>query len=173
MEIREVDMAPQEYNELRNPRYYKFLDYKEFFSNWDWEWFATLTFSESYNYSDSHTLSKPLKEWRIRLCKQEHIQVGYLNLIGWKYGHPHMHLLMLGYGSGGSRSLKDVDCSYWAGEWPYHAEIEIPRSKSDVEEYIASHAFWGRSHKERLDGYNQNLLNRLRRTNRAGGHFLL
>lgn len=169
-------MMTQEYlelNELRNHRYYKFLDYKEFFSNWDWEWFTTLTFPDSFNYRDSHTLSNPLKDWRIKLCMHEHIQVGYLNLISWKYGHPHMHLLMLGYGSGGSKSLKDVDSNFWEEQWPHRAHIEIPRSNSDVGEYIASHAFWGRSHKDRLDGYNQNLLNRLRRINQAGCHSLL
>jgi hypothetical protein len=160
-------MDPQEYNELRNQRYYKFLDYKELFSEWDWEWFATLTFPDTHNYRDSYTLSKPVKEWARNLGKHEQIRVGYLNLLGWKYGHPHMHLLMLGYGSGGSKSLKDVDCSYWEGEWPYRAKIEIPRSNSDVEEYIASHAFWGRSHKDRLDVYNPMLLNRLRKTNLA------
>jgi len=167
-----LNMPPYEYNELRNPRYFKFLDYKELFSEWNWDWFASLSFPDSYNYRDSYTLSKPVKEWARNLGKHEHIRVGYLNLIAWKFGHPHMHLLMLGYGSGGSKTLKDVNCNYWKKEWPYRAQIEIPRSNSDVEEYIASHAFWGKAHKETLDGYNLNLLNSLRRAKRAGCHFL-
>jgi hypothetical protein len=159
-------MTAHEYNELRNPRYFKFLDYKELFSEWDWEWFATLTFPDSHNYRDSHTLSKPVTEWAKNLGKHEHIRVGYLNLIGWKYGHPTMHLLMLGYGSGGSKSLRGVDCSYWEREWPYRAKIEIPRSNFDVEEYIASHAFWRKAHKETLNIGGIKLLTKLRKTNR-------
>ncbi len=158
-------MKTQEYNELRNPRYFKFWDYKELFSEWDWEWFATLTFPYIYNYRDSHTLSKPVMEWARNLGKHEHIRVGYLNLIAWKFGHPHMHLLMLGYGSGGSKTLNDVNCNYWEEEWPHEALIEIPRSKANVEEYIASHAFWRQAHRETLDIYGTELLKKLRKPN--------
>jgi hypothetical protein len=157
-------MNTQDYNELRNPRYYKFLDYKELFSEWDWQWFATLTFPDFYNYHKSYTLSKPVTEWARNLGKTECIRVGYLNLIGWKYGHPTMHLLMLGYGRGGSKTLKDVDCSFWEEAWPHRALIEIPRSNADVEAYIAAHAFWKHAHKETLDIGGKDLLIKLRKS---------
>ena len=160
-------MISQEYNELRNPRYYKFLDYKEYFSEWDWEWFTTLTYPDSYGYKKSHVLRKPLIEWTRELCKQERIRVGYFNIMAWRYGHPHMHLLMLGYGQGGSKSLVDVDCGCWENQWPYKAEIQIPRCKADVEEYIASYAFWKHAHKERLESYGIDFLTSFRRTNQT------
>ena len=156
-------MKPQEYNELRNPRFYKFLDYKEMFSWWDWQWFATLTFPHFYNYRDSYALSKPVTKWAMNLGKTEGLRVGYLNLIGWKYGHPTIHLLMLGFGRGGAITLQDVDCNFWEEEWPYKAQIEIPRCNADVEGYIARHAFWKHAHKETLIIGGEKLLKKLKK----------
>ena len=80
-------------------------------------------------------VKKLLKDWTRKLCTEEGIQVAYFYSLVFKYGHPHLHLLMLGRSRSG-KTLGNVDRAVWERKWPYRAEIKIPESNAKVSYYL-------------------------------------
>jgi len=144
-------------------RYLLFRRYASYLRNWDWEWFATFTFSAERSFGD-WLVKRYLQEWTIKLCTNEHIQVAYFYVICLNYAHPHVHLLMFGRGRSnrGIKTLRHVVRSKWEGEWPFLAKIETPESQVSVVNYFASHLFRKKCFRYQIDSYNIKLLSKLK-----------
>ncbi|MFC1591453.1 hypothetical protein ACFL43_02900 [Thermodesulfobacteriota bacterium] len=147
-------------NQIRN-------EYAEFINSWHWEWFTTLTFPEHIDYSKNR-VEKLLKQWIRKLCTQEGIQVACYFVISYKNSHPHIHLLMLGYGKkqGRVKTLIDVKRGRWVDEWRdgprrLRADIQLPTENIRVSDYLAGHLNKYGTNAD-IDYYNLELLNKMR-----------
>ena len=134
--------------------------YRQYLLNWDWEWYATLTFPEEYRNRGESVVSRRLKAWTRQLCVREGIQVAYYYLLCFKDGHPHLHLLMLGRSSTPGYSLRDVGEWDYEAVWPFHAKIEHISIGADVVGYVVKHLIGVKCDDVVLDSYNQKLLGR-------------
>jgi hypothetical protein len=108
--------------------------YSDWFNQYPWEWFVTLTFPDYPRFSEDK-VDKLRLDWTRALCVTERIQVGYMYALVYKDGHPHLHLLMIG-GNKTGRGLSDVDKSLWKKKWRWNAKIELPESNLAVSNYL-------------------------------------
>ena len=136
--------------------------YSEFFNSWNWEWFVTFTFPLSQSFSIV-AINKLRLNWTRSLCLDEHLQVGYVYVLSYASDLPHVHLLMVGSGNKGNRTLSDVDNYVWEEQWPYNAQIEAPYGNWAVAKYVAKNLSWSIKTPD-YDFYNIKLLRKLRKT---------
>lgn len=143
--------------------------YFEFLSRWQWEWYGTLTFSDSLNI-DVKTVKESLKQWTIKLCTQEHLQVGYWYAQTFNNNVWHIHFLMLGRGRKGEKekTLADVDTGLWEKQWFYRAEIQKPESQQAVAGYVARHIIKHQKGVCELNYYNKWLLKKVINREKSG-----
>ncbi len=133
--------------------------YTDFLKEWDWEWFATLTF----RYDTNEDMVNRLRlKWTRDLCTDEGIQVAYFYSTVNVSGHPHIHMLMIGKNKN-NKILFDVDPQKWESIWPFLARIETPKSNETVARYFTENlAQLGSDY----DTYNQHLLKKTLNANR-------
>jgi len=150
---------------ITNWRKLNYQSYFRLFQQYPWQWLVTLTFSEAEFYHARPERIKNLLFWWTReLCCCEHLQVAYWFVLSYRCGHPHLHLLMLGFGRGeeGLRTLEDVNRRKWERRWPFRAKVEVPCSIKDVAKYLAAHNFRFKSDNLVIDCYNKDLLKKTR-----------
>jgi hypothetical protein len=148
-------------------RYLLSKSYARYLRNWNFEWFATFTFSAERRFGD-WLVKRYLLDWSRKLCTGENIQIAYFYVMCLNYGHPHVHLLMIGRGkyNRGIKTLRHVVRSKWEGEWPFLAKIETPESQAGVVNYFASHLFRKKCFRYQIDSYNLKLLSKLKTVSR-------
>jgi hypothetical protein len=146
---------------MTNWRRISYRGYKSLLRDWQWEWVIHLTFKQ-IRLSEK-VVKDFLIRWTRELCKCEGIQVGYFCMFSFNWGHPHLHLLMIGRNKNG-KTLLEVSKSEWEKNWPYNAKIEIPRSNKKVAKYVAANFFWSKSTNPFMEAYNIKLLNKYRIT---------
>lgn len=112
--------------------YTQFDSYSEFFNQWHWQWFTTLTFEPKINQD---LILQLRLNWTRQLCKIDQIQIAYFYSQVNSSDHPHLHLLMLGTNKE-NKSLLDVNPSIWESAWPYRAQIFFPNSNIAVSKYL-------------------------------------
>ena len=144
-------------------RYLLSKRYARYLRIWTWQWFATLTFPAERRFGD-WLVKRYILEWTRRLCTSEHIQIAYFYVLCWTYGHPHVHLLMIGRGRSdqGVKTLRNVSNSTWEMNWPFYAKIESSISQVRVVNYFASHLYRKKCFRYEIDTYNTKLLSKLK-----------
>ena len=164
--------------------------YLELFSNWNWEWFTTLTIPNSYSFETAmrkHLRPKWTKQlleqeniparyyfrsrtdmvkklrlgWTRTLCTEEELQIAYYFVCVYSGNFIHLHLLMLGRNKYG-KTLADVPHKGWEWEWPFLAQIDIPRELEGVSKYVAGHLYKNVLDHVEIDCYNTKLLKKLK-----------
>jgi hypothetical protein len=129
-------------------------EFKKYLEDWPWEWFGTFTFSWIVKPEDAERM---LKRWRIRLCKEEKIQVAYLGVLNSK-GRPHLHLLMLGRNRVG-KTLLTADIHRAERSWCSGAKIEPIYKKAGAIGYIVDQNM-PHHHYHMVGPYNSKLLHK-------------
>ncbi len=144
-------------------RYLLSKRYARYLRNWEWEWFGSFTFSTRRRFGD-WLVKRHILKWTRNLCIGEHIQVGYFYVLCWNYGHPHVHLLMIGRGRSdqGVKTLGNVCGTAWAMRWPFYAKIESPISQVRVVRYFTAHLYRKKCFRYEIDSYNTKLLRKLK-----------
>jgi len=141
-----------------NWRYRTYQDFCTYLPSWLWQWMVTLTFPQPH--LKAQAVNSLRLNWTRKLCTSEKIQVAYFYVLAYDSGHPHLHLLMIGKGQNGNKSLLDVDLNKWESAWPYISKIQVPSENLSVSGYLARH--WLKYDPDRLeyDFYNKKLLKR-------------
>jgi hypothetical protein len=97
---------------------------KDFWNQYPWEWFASFCFGT--NEVSSASAERALKRWRIKLLKEEAIQIAYVGVLNhWMVSH--LHLLLFGRSKSRSpieRTLLSLDPKKWQNKWPESARIK-------------------------------------------------
>jgi len=133
----------------------KFKDALEsYWNRWPWEWFLTARLKNKH-------YGLILKEFRIALQKDEHLQIAYMGLYV-SNPQPHLHLVMLGQNRDG-KCLASADSSYWEKQWQKMthttALIENIYDQEGVVSYMVKFNMPDNHHEE-LVPYNEKLLKR-------------
>jgi len=130
------------------------LQYGNFFSSWQWEWFPTLTSREPVSLDAAR---RQLLHWNRNLCTSEGIQTAFIAVSNSTTFTPHLHVLMFGKNKYG-RTLLDISTGKWERKWPGIARIEIFRDNQAVSKYLARNMTFWDSDQYDLITCNQKLL---------------
>lgn len=133
---------------------------KDYYDDYDFEWFCSLDLptSDNIRYPEDY-----LKEWRCKMCVEDHIQISYLGVLN-QYPHPHIHLLMFGRNKSGE-SLFQRDERKWENEWSRVTKrsgvIKPCKDTGTIGYTVYKNTLVGKS--ELITPYNVRLLKRYRR----------
>ena len=109
--------------------------FSEHLTQWEWEWFATLTFPEDTSYASAR---RQFDRWRLQIIDEERLQLGCFLITSYKAGILHFHALIIGRNRH-AKTLLNCSTQRWEAAWNHRAEIKQVESNEGVCKYEALH----------------------------------